>query len=356
MMRLRPHHLLWLTALFVGSPAQGTGVDAPPTEADDQALFVRGQRAMAAGDQATAIDAFEEALAAYPNSPTVRLHLAHAYVQSERYTDGLRILDDAPTLADTHVAHALIRARALRALGHVEQAHAQLERAAATFPNTSAPALEMVVLLKDMGLLNEARTHAWRMSEGELDRATTLALMHVFYQDEASLPLLEALLARHPEDPTSLVHAAHAYAASHHPNAAARLFAKANTLGAESAFEAADQYRIAGQTERALTLNALVSDAKRRVPQRIATLFAAGAMARVTQLERSLDPSSNVDTRTRYRLAFAHYRLGQFAQATEHARELLGGPLDSSAVALLRAMGRDPLAARPTSADHEGAP
>src|SRR5262249_59915196 len=65
----------------LGGPRPGPPVAVPP-DAVPMGQFVRGEWALQRDDRDTAVDAFEKAVAADPNTPMLRLRLATLYVRT----------------------------------------------------------------------------------------------------------------------------------------------------------------------------------------------------------------------------------------------------------------------------------
>lgn len=297
-----------------------------------------GLIALERGAPAAAATAFERALTAEDAQPELQLYLAHAYVLTKRYAEALTAARAAAPLADRLLAQPLIEARARRGLGDLAGAHAVLERAVVTFADQARPRLELVVLLSEAGLRRAARAAADPMlalPPEQLDAPTALALFHVLYVDPDALPLLEALTARFPQDPELRGHLGHAYAAVDRGFAAGRLFEQATLLGGDYAFEAADQYRVVGRFGDALRICARVKDKGRRRKQRLSIAFDQRRYARVIGLASAAQEPADA-----YRVAYAHYALGQLAKAADLARALRGTSYEGQGAALLDAMGR----------------
>ncbi|MFO0631894.1 MAG: hypothetical protein U0168_03495 [Nannocystaceae bacterium] len=226
------------------------------------------------------------------------------------------------------------------ARGHADAAYAAFAQAADDFPDAAAPRLELVALCAEQSLFTAARAWAESIPAAALDATAARLVLAALHRDRAALPLLERIAARLRDDPEIVARLAHAWAAAGQPYTAAMLFERAWALGGDHAFAAADQWRMAGQSRRALAMNARVTDTARRLDQRASILFAAGQYARVVALEPAMRRAGVDGELARQRLAHAHFALGQHARASELARSLLGGRYDANARALLSAMGR----------------
>lgn len=302
-----------------------------------QALL-SGQIAMARGEWRAAERSFQRVLHHHPELLEVRLHLAQVQIQSERFEAAIATLQAAPEGHTRYSAYAILLATAYRGQSQPDQAYQVLVAAHRDFPSETAIPFELAVLCLDRSLIDCGM--AWIEKTGALDESHTIAIMQSLAQIPGTLAELEDLAARHPNNATAQATLAYAYAWSGASATAAKLFERALHLGADVAFEAADQWRVAGHTQRALQSNAAVEDSKRRLDQRASILFSGGALARLIAMKPTLERAQLMTPIQRYRLAYAHYALGQLAQASELARSLVGTDQAEQGRALLAAMGR----------------
>lgn len=303
---------------------------------------LQGRLELERGAPDRAAAAFMRARAAVDvDDPALVIHLAHAQLLAEAPRAALRTLDGLSEAGQAFVAGPLIAARAHRAVGENAQAYDLLHEAVAAFPHEVRPRLELMALCRDLELMREARRQATKVlaAPTELETLEGLALFDLLAEDDEALALLERVAARFPRSAEVKARLASAYAGRRRWLAAARLFEAATQLGGNFAFEAADQYRMAGRHRQALRLSHQVADPDRRRAQRWTVLFEAGAYARVVAR-----PDPPTDRASQYRQAYAHYALGHRDRAATLARKLLqeGGPEDAiapSAGALLEALG-----------------
>lgn len=291
-----------------------------------------------------AVTHFEAALAARPDDAALRLYLASAELGRDAPAAALAALEGTASLGETVIAQPLLLARARQGTGDLDGAYAALEVASRRFPSEVAPRLELMALCAEQDLHGAAR--AWASSIVELrgdalGRDEAAAIFAATSGDPDALPLLEDLVLARGDDAELRARLAYAWAGQDRWYAAATLFERASGTAGTYAFEAADQYRMAGFTARALTNNARVGDRARRAEQRIDILFGAGELARVVALQPELERTGVARPATRMRLAHAHWRLGQYARAAELARGLLDTDEADRARSLLRAIGRD---------------
>jgi len=299
-----------------------------------------GLLAMARGDSAAATAAFEAARDLARNDPSLDLHLARAYVLAERYPDAIRLLEPVEASQREWVAVPVLLARAHIGQGRTDRAYEVLRRASSRFARNPAPTLELVALCANLGYLDAARAWALHLLGMDIDTDAVLAVMVALHRDAHALPILEQFATRFSGHAIVIGHLAHAYASAGYPRAAASLFRRAHALGGDFAFESADQFRVAGLHREALGVNALVMPRERQALQRFDILFEAGEMVRLLDLVSRLPTSAQQDPSVRYRMAYAHYTLGERAAATEIARGLEGSAFAGAARALLAAMGR----------------
>ena len=92
---------------------------------------------------------------------------------------------------------------------------------------------------------------------------------------------------------------------------------------------------MAGRYGDALRMNGLAPSSQKQSAQRVSILFEQEQYARIVAMNVSFkDPGSL------YRVAYAHYAVGDHTIARKHAKTLLSTPYREEASALLNAMGR----------------
>ena len=192
----------------------------------------------------------------------------------------------------------------------------------------------LAVLAHRKGLAGEVRRVAQQIMAMRPSRDTLLGLFQLMHTDRAAIPLLEGLAASAPTDAEFRASLAHAYAHNRRWFSAARLFEEAVSLGGNYAFEAADQYRMARRYGHALRMNGRAPTSLAQREQRISILFEQGQYARIVAMDAKVN-----DLGARYRLAYAHYAVGDTDGATDRARSLLSTAYRDEAAALLKAMG-----------------
>jgi len=334
-----------LTLALLGAPPIQDLIDAKrwddavallATLSPDARPRFEGLIAQGKGKPADAAKAFERALVATPGVPQLHLHAAHAYLQLARFEDVLRHAQAASALRDKAMAQPLLEARALEGLNRDGEAYAVLNRACKTFKTAFRPWMELAALAHRKKLAHDVRRAARKALALAPNRGAVLALFHLLYEDRNALSILEEIAARYPRDGEFRAHLGHVYARHRQWFSAARLFEEATTLGADYAFEAADQYRMAGHHRHALRMNGRVSSSHAQRAQRVAILFEKMQYARVVAMNATFNEPGS-----RYRVAYSHYAVGDYTGAAMRARALLDTPYRQEADALLEAIGRD---------------
>jgi predicted Zn-dependent protease len=294
---------------------------------------LEGRLALAQGDATRAAALFGQAVELAPEHPPLRLLQAHALLGADQPET---VADVLAPLGATDPAVALLLAAAAQANEAPGQAYAVLEAASRSQPEHVELKVQLVLLCAREGLLDATRAWVETLTPEQLGRTVTLAVLQEIRSDVHALPLARQLAAAFPGDADIQAQLGWAASTAGATAEASRAFARAVRLGADEAYTAAEHARAAGKHRDALRLNAQVRDRKRRELQRFDILFESGKHARAIAAAASL----SLDARRRYNLAYAHYGLQQYAEASALARGLAGTDYAGRGKTLLRAMGR----------------
>lgn len=292
-----------------------------------------GLIAQGRGASAKAAEAFERALTITPGIPQLHLHAAHAYFKLAQFKDVLRHARAASEMRAQAVAQPLLEARALEGLGRDGEAYSVLHRACDTYTKEFQPCLELAALAHRKRLRQEVRRASRKTLDLGPSRTAVMALFHLLYGDREAVPMLEEIVAQYPGDAELRGLLGHVYAGNRRWFSAARLFEEASTLGGHYAFEAADQYRMAGRYRHALRMNSQASSNADQQAQRLSILFEDRQYARIVLMQTTFSKPD-----ARYRVAYAHYAVGDYDGAEQHARPLLDSNYGQEATALLKAI------------------
>ena len=300
---------------------------------------LRGRLALAEDRPDAAVRAFRKASKLAPDHAPLKILLAHAQVAAGQHRAALRTLGGTG-IDRSKPGVALLLAAAQRDVGDPASAYATLRRAAEANPGHAGLHRQLVVLCATEGLFETAKAWAQRHTPAQLGAdAAAIALRQARLKD-GGLSFARWLAAAFPNDAAVQAELGWVESGAGEYGEAARALSRAAKLGADTAFAAAEHYRAARRYREALAANAGVANAKRRAQQRFDILFEDGKPARATVAGGRLEDAGWLDPRRRYNLAYAHYALREFAEATRHARALSGTAESRRAAALLKAMGR----------------
>ena len=288
--------------------------------------LLEGLLALQGGRPHEASSAFGEVLRLRPTRTAVWLYLAQARYANGRPQQALTALASGEARGRQLPAFHALKARCLRELGRSADAHAALEVGLSHFPADSGLLREKVGVLLELGLSFAARTTGEALlAQGDVPDPwayAALAEAHTRAGDVASaVALLERARLRFAGDSAIGRRLAHAYAHAGLHGQAGRLLEGLAWKDPELAFEAADQYRLAGRFASALRCNGKVLSSAQRIPQRAAILARAGRADEALALLDGLMEGGWLDDGLRPALAAAALQAGRYALA----RDLLGG-------------------------------
>lgn len=302
---------------------------------------LRGVVAMRQQDFAGALAAFDAALAAGASDPALHLSRARCAFAIDDCDTALAALDAAASAeADVHVIRAECHWRA----GRHAAALAALDAGEAAFPDRRDFARTRVQRLVELGLF-QAAVEAGRafLAGGAAAIEDHLfvgeALLRAGQPAEARALLEEARLI-FGDDERLLVQLGHAWLGAGHPLAAARMFERAALFEPAHARDAAEILRERQHFAAALALNARLFEQPAKLRQRMALLLDMERFEAAAALEPRLVRLGMLaaDEELRYALAYARFRLGDFAEAERHLRRLQSPAMFERAGQLRKAM------------------
>lgn len=289
-------------------------------EGDDaQVESYRGILWMKRDQPDKAIAHFKRVLRLKPNQTAVWLYLGQAYFQLERYRESLDLLEKGSAIGSKLASYFKLKARAQERIGDIEIAYETLLEARKIFPRNREIIREQALLLVNAGLYSTALSKGREylsMKPDDRDGYIILseALRRAGRPREAA-EILEETTVRFRQDAEVVGRLALAYAENGRTSAAAKLFSRSTKMGGDYSFAAAEYCRLAGRFRDAIRMNALVSDTKKRLSQRLAIHLGSEAFDRATALTQSLQSANAMNDTNRYRLAYAHLRVGDLDRA-----------------------------------------
>lgn len=294
---------------------------------------LRGRLALAEARPVDASAHFEEAVRLAPEHAPLRLLWAHALLRADKPAEIGAVLR---SLDAKEPAVARLLAAAQEANGEVEAAYATLEAASRANQDELELKHQLILLCAREGLLEPTRAWIETLTPAQLGRVMALAVLQEIRSDAHALPLARQLAGAFPGDADVQAQLGWVASSAGATTEASRAFARSVMLGADEAYAAAEHARASGLHREALRLNARVGDDTKRAEQRFDILFESGKLARAVAAAETL----RLSARRRYNLAYAHYGLQQYAEASTEARRLSGTDYAARAQTLLRAMGR----------------
>lgn len=304
---------------------------------------LRGMAHMRRNEHEPARAAFEQAVASGEADAVVHVYLAQVNYRLEDYSAALEALDRAGAAVERVPSIYHMRAQCHWLLDDRVMALATLDQAAQVFPDEPGFLRRKVFYLVDLGLFKEAvilgRQYLER-SAGKAEDYIALgsALRASGELDEAAL-LLEQALLQFPASPDVRKALAHVYIQRGQLTAAADILHQAALLDPSLMGEAAELYRRAGQTYRALTLNAQLSSQPEKLRQRLALYLELENFEQAAAMETPLRRIGLIeDQDLRYAIAYALFKTGEFGAAEGHLAVLTRADLFRKAAELRRAM------------------
>lgn len=304
---------------------------------------VRGLIALETQQLETAAEAFDAAVAVGQTEPMIHLYRAQAYFGLERYAEAVAALDSAGEQVDGISGAWMLRAHAYWMQNQRQQALDTLSQAGDRFPGNTGFQRRQVFYLVEAGLYAEAadlgRDYLSRGTPKAEDYAAIGTALRRSKSFEEALRFLETARLQYPDDGSIARALAQTWLENGNPLAAAEVMAAQAEREPVLLVEAAELFRRAGHTSRALNLNARVEDGERKLKQRVGLLLAARKYAEVTGMEGALRRAGlYADEDLRYALAYAWYRSGDFAAVERHLQSLTRPELFRKATELRRLM------------------
>jgi tetratricopeptide (TPR) repeat protein len=322
-------------------------LDQVNTGADDVDLVryytLRGMAHMRRNELDPARQALEQATRAGEPEAVVHVYLAQVNYRLEDYAAAIESLDRAGAAVERVPSVYHMRAQSYWLLDNHVMALATLDQATEVFPEDPGFLRRKVFYLVDLGLFKRAvelGREYLEISAGKAEDFIALgsALRASGELDEASL-LLEQALLLFPGSPDVRKVLANVYIQREQLTAAADILHEAALLDPDLMGEAAELYRRAGQTYRALTLNSQLTDQPEKLRQRLALHLELENFEQAAAMEAALRRVGLIeDEDLRYAIAYAQFKTGEFDAAERHLATLSRPDLFRKAAELRRAM------------------
>ncbi len=246
----------------------------------------------------------DEALRRGAAGEALRLYLGQARYGAGDLDGALEALAGARETGRRVAGYHLLKARVERRLGRGVQACVTLAEGRAAFPGSTALLREETLLLAELELHASATERARAFLAGAPDDVYAWLLLAFSLEQTrkrgAAILILEEARQRFPRERRACERLALCYARKGWHGSAARLFEELAAAAPRFAFEASDQYRLAGASRDALRMNAALTGAPAvQLQQRLAILVDAGREEAVAALLPRLEEHGLLDEELR---------------------------------------------------------
>lgn len=321
-----------------------TGVDPEQEGVDRKKLFtLRGVVYLKKQLYSAAVDSFEAAVDAGQSEPIVQLYLAQAYFGLRSYEKCLKALDAAGSAGASAEESHLMRAQAHWELDHAAASIEALNAGLRRLPGSGQLQRMKIFFLVELGLYQEvvdlSQAYLARPDVIEDDYVAIGEALRAGRQLSEAQLLLERAQLLFPESEKVAVQLAHGYLDAGQTTSAAMLFEGAARTNSKYYLESAELYKEARRVDRALSLNARITDQKAKLKQRLSLLLSEERFEQIAAMEPTLSRLNLlVDDDIRYALAFAYFHTGQLDLAEQHARAITQSKLFDASVELRKAI------------------
>lgn len=273
----------------------------------------------------------------------VFIYLAQVNFELKHYRGTLDALDRAGVAVERLGSVYHLRAQCHWLLEEPEWALATLDQATELFPDNHTFTRRKLFYLIELGLFQRAadlgRAYLERSEGSPEDHVAIGNALRASGDLGEAAAFLEMAQLRFPHSVEVRKSLAHVYIAREELSAAADLIHSAALLEPTLMAEAAELYRRAGQTYRALTLNGQLTDQAVKFRQRMALLLELQNFEQAAAMERPLYRVGLLqDEDLRYALAYAQFKIGRFQDAEENLVQLTRPDLFRKAAELRRAI------------------
>lgn len=316
----------------------------PGAEETDAAQYytLKGLLAIRRSEFSAAIGDFEAAIENKQENPVIYVYLAQAYFGDGQYK---KTVDAIGRVRNVNQFPELIgiKAQSEWETGDVRGAFTTIDRAVEAFPSKHYFRQQKIFFLIELGLNQEAAAESKKYLDKVGDDPNAYltigeALRRGGEKDRA-IRLYEGATLKFPENERVRLALANAYAENEQPFIAARLVEQAAAYNRELYHEAAELYRRAGVLDRALYLNSLVEDQKKKAVQRFNFLLEMERFEEAMALEKRLDRLGALEEDgMRYAMAYVHFLAQHFDRASEYLNRITSSEYFREATQLRKAV------------------
>jgi tetratricopeptide (TPR) repeat protein len=318
----------------------------PSNEDVDRPLYytLRGLVALQNGADQRAVESFDDAIRFGQTDNRIFVHLAQAHYGLGNWEKVIQSVRNAADVGTSIPELYLMKAESQRKLDRLPGAWQTLEEGRERFPERSKFLRQQVFLLVEMELYQAALERGRSYLDATSDAAAEdyIAVAEAFRragEHRRAQTLLESARARYPDETEVLVHLAHAYIGAGDHVAGAELLQVAAESDPTYIRKSAELFRRAGARERALYMNARITDQAEKFEQRVAILLDRRDFERIATLDTRLSRLGLLeDAKIAYAVAYAHFKTRNYERAAQLTRTIESEKMFESAVELRRAI------------------
>lgn len=266
------------------------------------------------------IQAFELAIASGQENKVIYVYLAQAYMGLEKYSDALDMLNKTADLENSMPGIWLLRSQAHWLKNEKYKAWTVLGKAEKLFPNEKTFMRNKIFYAIELGLFQQAvelgQVYIKNHNATVIDYVSLGDALRRSGKPQQALTFLELARLTFPGEKNIYLAMAHAYMDMD------KIYAAASALEEGGAFDnalykdAAELYKQANDTQRALFNNSKILKQKDKLRQRMALQLQAENYDQVLAMENELLRVRLLDDDTfLYALAYAHFKVGDYQLA-----------------------------------------
>lgn len=288
-------------------------------------------------------ESFQKAVKAGQTEKAVHLYLAQAYYGEKDFANVVAQLDLAGAEGKKSVTLYQMRAQAHWELKQHDRSIAALSEGAKKFPEDSELLRVKLFRLVELGLYQEAlQLGRSFLSRDKVTVDDYLAIGQALRQGKQfkdARSILQIARLKYPESIDATLQLAHTYIDDGQPLTAAMLYEDAARLEPKHTLETAELYKQAGRLDRALFVNAQVTDQKAKMKQRLSILLEQERFEQISAMQDRLSRLGLLsDQNIRYALAYSEFKIGNFKASESHLKQIQDANLYEASLQLRKAM------------------
>jgi len=305
--------------------------------------IINGLLQVRKGQHQAAIDAFKAAKQLGEVDSVINVYLAQSAFALKQYQLTIDALNHAGSSIAKIPSVYHMRGQAHWLLKQHEMALAVMDQASLIFPNDATFPRRKIFYLIDLGLNATAAEQGQQYLEKYQADATDYVAIGNALRSSGHLILALRFLERarliFPENQDVTKALAATYISNQSFNSAAHLVHQLALTDNSLLSEAAELYRRSGQRNMALTLNSLVEDQEQKLKQRLGLLIELENYEQAADMEQDLKRVRiDNDENILYAMAFALFKVGDYAKAESYLSRITDPQLFQKAVEVRKIM------------------